>query len=93
MDISDHLPIFIIYEDYLTADRLSPKEITYKFLVEATLNNFYERFRFEVATFSLDDSNVDFSNELLNEKILSCYNYCCPNQTKSIPVKIKINPG
>ena len=61
--IIDHLPIFIIYIylDYLTTDSLSPKEITYRLINEATLKNFYERFRSEVATFSLDHGNVDFS--------------------------------
>ena len=92
IDISDHLPIFIIYKDYLTTDRLSHKEITYRLINEATLNNFYERFRSEVATFPLDDSNVDFSIELLNEKILSCYNYCCPIKTKTISVKDQKKP-
>ena len=92
IDISDHLPIFIIYKDYLATDRLSPKEITYRLINEATLNNFYERFRSEVATFSIDNSNVDSSIELLNEKILNCYNYCCPIKTKTISVKDQIKP-
>ena len=92
IDISHHLPILIIHKDYLTTDRLSPKEINHRLLNEATLNNFYERFRSEVATFSLDDNNVDFSIELLNEKILSCYNYCCPIKTKNISVKDQKKP-
>ena len=49
---------------------------------EATLNNLYERFRSEVATSSSEHGDVDLFNELLNEKNLNCYDFCCPIEMK-----------
>ena len=92
IDKSDLLPIFIIYKDYLKTDRRFPKEITYRLINEATLNNFYEQFISEVATFPLDDSNANFLIKLLNEKILKCYKFCCPIENKTFSVKDQKKP-
>ena len=53
IDIRDHLAGFIIYKSYLTNDRVSPKETSFRLINEATLNNFHERFRNEIACFSV----------------------------------------
>ena len=92
IDISDHLPVFIIYKSYLTNNRISPKEISFRLINEATLNNFYERFGNEIACFPVDGDDIDVSIELLNEKILNCYNLCCPIKTKVISVKDQLKP-
>ena len=68
IDITDHLPVFIFYKNYLTKDRISPMEIYFKLINEVTPSNFYGRFRNEIACFPLEGNDIGVSIELLNEK-------------------------
>ena len=67
-DTTDHLPDFIIYKNYLTNDRSSPKEISFRLINKAANSNFYESLRNELARFLLDGRDNEVSIELLNKK-------------------------
>ena len=44
INVTDHLPIFLIYESYFDSIKLLPKEIEYRVMNELTLENFCRKF-------------------------------------------------
>ena len=85
IDISDHLPIFIKYDNYFDTDKIPPKQIRYRVMNETTLNNFYQKF-------SLIETDINKALVKLDNKIMECYNECCPIKTKIISSKDQIKP-
>ena len=44
IDITDHLPIFLIYDFYFVTVTLTPKEVEYRVINKLTLESFYRNF-------------------------------------------------
>ena len=65
IDITDHLPIFLVYESYFKNVKLVPKELEYRVLNELTLGNFYCNFTSLNMHDVLDEADVSRGAELL----------------------------
>ena len=92
IDISDHLPIFIKYDNYFDTDKIPPKQIRYRVMNETTLNNFYQKFSMIDTTQLMIETDINEALIKLDNKIMECYNECCPIKTKIISSKDQIKP-
>ena len=92
MELSDHLPIYIIYNNIFAIQPLCPEKITYRIINESSLNNLYQSFNMDNLEEILVENNINKSIELLHNKILKNYNIHCPIKTKYISPKDKIKP-
>ena len=92
IDITDHLPIFIIYESYFETLKLTPKVIQYRLENETTLSTFYHNFSRIDTSDILSETDVDRGAALLNDLILECYNVSVPIKKKTISIKDQLKP-
>ena len=68
-------------------DGISSQEITQRIKNKVTINNFFEPFWMRVYCLAQVNENIDFSNEILNErKTLENHKVCGPTGTKSVSV-------
>ena len=92
VDISDHLPIFIVYKNYFQNEILTPQSFRYRMINESTLTEMYHALSRDALWEILDEDNVDIAMELLHSKILSNFDKCCPIKTKFISPKDNVKP-
>ena len=92
IDITDHLPIFLIYELYFDTVKLAPKEIEYRVVNELTLGSFYSNFSLLNMHDVLSEPDVSSGVAMLHEKLLTCYNESIPLKKKVISVKDQLKP-
>lgn len=90
-DISDHLPIFLIYKNYYNVTVNNTEKITYRLINETTLNNLYFGLLNENLHI-LNGNSIDAQIEHLHNKILENYFIHCPVKTKFISPKDKLKP-
>ena len=87
IDLTDHLPTFIVFKNYFVNPRQTPKQITYRLENETTLDSFF----YSLQSSNWNDINTDNDLEScvvkLHDKILEHYNNCCPIKTKLISYK------
>merc|ERR1711942_99130 len=82
-DVSDHLPIFIIYHEYFSPIIHNADSITYRLINDATLNELYTTMYAE-NLFNYEASSIDDHLEFLHERLLDNYKKCCPIRSKTI---------
>ena len=87
IDITDHLPIFIVFKNFFTEPVRISKQITYRLENEATLDRFYESLQNSDWTDIDTDPDLESCVNKLHDKILLHYNICCPVKTKTISYK------
>ena len=89
-DISDHLPIFIIYKNYFNVPINNSEKISYRLVNDTTLNNLY----FGLLNENLHSPNtsIDIQIEHLHNKILENFKRFCPIKSKFISPKDKLKP-
>ena len=92
IDISDHMPIFIIYKQYFDSEKNPPKKISYRIINETTLQNLYNNFSLIDANEIMSKTDVNDALITLHNKILDCYNVSCPIKTKTVSVKDQTKP-
>ena len=93
VDISDHLPIFIIYKNFFQPQQSqAPHSFKYRKITDATLSDLHFALSRDALWEILDEDNVDIAIELLHNKILSNFNNCCPIKTKFISPKDALKP-
>ena len=95
-DVSDHVPIFLVYKSILTENVILPVTYQIRNMSSSHLSNLYETF--DAIDFGyLEGLDCDDAVKQLHLKILTSYNNCCPikNKTKSHKDTIKpwINPS
>ena len=83
---------FINYDNYFKTDKLPPMQIRYRLVNETTLNKLYHKFSMIDTTHILNECDNNEALTKLDNKILECYNECCPNKTKIISNKDQIKP-
>ena len=88
IDLSDHLPIFLIKENFFQVSEPSKcRTIRYRIINEETLKQFFNR----VSEFNFDDiyNNDDcaVSLSMFDEVLHEIYNECCPIKSKTISPK------
>ena len=86
-DISDHLPIFIIYKNYFANLESSPQKITYRIVNDSTLSNLRNSLQAENLLETLDVRDINSSIETLHRKILYNFEHHCPVKTKTVSPK------
>ena len=86
-DISDHLPIFIVYRNFFANNVQLPQKISFRIINETSLINLCHGLNRENLTELVNENDIDKSIKLLNEKILHHYNLHCPIKTKFISPK------
>ena len=77
------MPIFSLFKDFFH-NKNEFKKISFRRHNEQNFNNMALKFVNITNIDELIDLNVDESVEILHEKILECYNSCCPIITKTI---------
>ena len=90
-DISDHLPIFIIYQNYYNSNNHDREIISYRRIDDSTMSHL----RNAMETENLQIPNVydiDERIEHLHGKILENFHISCPVKKKSISPKDKLKP-
>ena len=90
-DISDHLPIFIIYQNYYSTNTINRDKISYRLVNDLTISNL----RTTMLNANLQNSNaenIDESIEHLHGVILENFNNCCPIKTKFLSPKDILKP-
>lgn len=93
VDISDHFPIFLIYQNYFSASiTRQPIQISYREINDETLSNLYDHFSRHNFQQIIELKSVDESMEIIHNQLLSDYNLCCPLKTKYISYKDNIKP-
>ena len=93
-DLSDHLPIFVIYDSYFkgsTSENIT-HQVSFRLTNEDTLNKLYSMLDSYDFSNLLDDDDVNGSVSQLTNIINNCYNICCPMRTKTISHKSKLKP-
>ena len=91
VDISDHLPIFIIYQNYYNSSSHDREIISYRRIDDSTLANLYTAMQNE----NLQIPNVydiDERIEHLHGKILENFHIFCPVKKKFVSPKGKLKP-
>ena len=91
-DISDNLPIFVIYFDYYNEIRMQPKEYSCRVINVETLDKLYHKVASTIFSDVLSEADVYSAVISFRNKLLNFYNKCCPIKTKSIPVKDQLKP-
>ena len=86
-DITDHLPIFIVYRKFFSSSVQLPQKISFRIINETSLVNLCRGLNCENLSELIYENDLDKSIELLNEKILYYYNIHCPIKTKFISPK------
>ena len=89
-DISDHLPVFLIYKNYYNVPINNSEKITYRLINETTLNNLYSGLLNE--NLHTPNTSIDNQIEHLNSKILENFQRFCPVKTKFLSPKDKLKP-
>ena len=90
-DVSDHFPIFIIYEDFFNQSH-SDETVEFRLINNSTLQLLYSnlsKISFQ-DIINCDDINLSISK--LNNVIINQYNLCCPIKTKTIKKKDRDKP-
>ena len=91
-DISDHLPIFIMYHNYFDVNVSSKlTTIRSRCVNSYTLNQLYNTMLNE-NLIDYHSTNLDEHIELLHSKLLQNFYSCCPIKTKTISPKDKLKP-
>ena len=90
-DISDHLPIFIIYQNYYNSNIVNRDKISYRLVNEFTLNNLGVAIN-NANLHNYNIENIDDSVEHLHGTILENFYRCCPIKTKFVSPKDKLKP-
>ena len=91
VDITDHLPIFIIYENYYNSINHDREIISYRQINDYTLNNLRSAIQTE-NLYSPNVYDIDERVEHLHGKILKNFHISCPVKKKSISPKEKLKP-
>ena len=86
-DITDHLPIFLIYEPFFDTVKLSPTEIYSNVINELTLESFYRNFSLSNKHDVLRESDVSCGAVMYHEKLIFCYKESISLKNKVIYVK------
>ena len=88
-DISDHLPIFLIMENFFEISNPEQcKTITYRLINEETLKYFYTSLmNHNFDDIYNDDNDCASSLTMFQEVLHEIYNECCPIKTKTISPK------
>ena len=90
-DISDHLPVFIIYHEYFSPVISYTDTITYRLINEGTLNRLYIAMSSE-DLYNYQATSIDDHLEFLHKRLIENYKNCCPIRSKTISPKDKIKP-
>ena len=90
-DISDHFPIFIIYQNVFQNVSLI-ETIQYRLINERTVNNLIDKLHDVSFDDIIQSDDLDTSIKKLDDIILSNFNICCPIKTKKITAKDKLKP-
>ena len=91
VNVSDHYPIFIIYNNYFATVDDIPDKITYRLINDSTLNQLFNGLLQEDLGRVLE-LDIDSSIELLDKIILDNFNRFCPIKTKYVSPKDKMKP-
>ena len=91
VDITDHYPIFLVYNDYLRPVDDIPDRVTYRMVNENSLDELYNGLLQEDLTRVLE-LDIDESVELLDQIIMENFNRYCPVKTKYVSPKDKKKP-
>ena len=89
-DISDHLPIFLIYKNYYNEPINHAEKITYRLVNESTLSDLY--FGLLNENLHVPTTSIDNQIEHLHDRIIDNFKRFCPVKTKFISPKDKIKP-
>ena len=92
IDITDHFPIFIKYDNYFETDKKPPKRFRYKLINETTLNIFCQNFSIIDTTHLMIETDNNAALIKLDNKLFECYNECFPIKTKVISSNDQIKP-
>ena len=90
-DISDHLPIFIIYHEFYSPNISYAETITYRLINDDTLNHLYNIMHAE-NILNYEASSIDDHMYYLHNRLIENYKLCCPVRSKKISPKDKIKP-
>ena len=90
-DLTDHLPVFLIYNNLFLDTRNVTETIEYRVITEHSLNNLFNEFSSIDFDFIIDD-DIDAVITRLDDYILTTYNSCCPIKTKTLTQKDKEKP-
>ena len=92
IDITDHLPIVMIYELYFDTVKLAPKEIEFRVTNELTFESFCCNFSSLNMHVVLDEPDISRGAAMLHEKLLTCYIECISIKKKVISVEYQLKP-
>ena len=92
VDLSDHLPVFLIYENFFQPEASATQSVKYRKITESTLFELHQALVGDGFREIYDCEDVDSAMELLHDKILENFNRCCPIKTKFISPKDDLKP-
>ena len=90
-DVSDHLPIFLIYKSIFSQNEQLSETVKFRKTFPNSSNNLLNKFS-QINFERIVNLDCDSAIEELHENILFCYNYAYPIKTKSVSLKDKQKP-
>ena len=93
VDVTDHMPIFIVYKNYFQPKQSLPLKISYRIINDSTLSNLYNSLT-DILSFPaiICENDIDRVAESLHETVLDKFNFFCPIKTKSVSPKDQVKP-
>ena len=90
-DVSDHMPIFIVYDNIFYNPPVDMKKITYRAFSEYAFERMYRELHSRKIDY-LYETDIDHGLTEIDKIIYECYNKACPIKTKNISYKDQTKP-